>query len=279
MNEQQLQQAFLQFLAQKTGAKNEAELKQAIQKLGREGIQQAYQEFMQVMQQQQVKAAKFGAKLNYIRHLRGECPEGTEMQYFKVGGRLCKKCMKKEQDGGTVGGDPVDAFKCGRKMKKKKCATGGAIDSKAQGGAIDSAKCGKKMKKKAVGGTMVEQDKCGKKLKKKADGGDIDYNNTPTYSFASYSKATLAKCGAKLKEAAKKKTKKNCGGAKMAQGGTVNMYPSSLKEAWAREAKTAHSGHKVGGKKSVDSSKTKKKTSGACLAPRSQHTSGWRPRG
>lgn len=85
----------------------------------------------QMQQQQQVRAAKFGAKLNYIKQLRGVCPEGYEMQYFKSGGQLCKRCMKKKkrmEDGGEMPSNPVDAFKCGRKMKKKAC--GGSLKKK-----------------------------------------------------------------------------------------------------------------------------------------------------
>lgn len=120
MNEQQLQQAFLQFLMQKTGAQNEQQLEQVIQQMGEQGIQQAYAEFMQAMQQQQVQAAKFGAKLNYIRQLNGQCPEGMEMHYYKQGGRLCKKCMQAKQNGGELEtpSNPIDAFKCGRKIRK-----------------------------------------------------------------------------------------------------------------------------------------------------------------
>ena len=144
MNEQELQQAFIQYLAQKTGAKSQQELETAIQQLGEEGLKQAYQEFMQLIQQQQVQAAKFGAKLNYIKQLRGQCPDGYEMQYFKSGGTLCKKCMKKQQGGEVeTPKNPIDAFKCGRKMKKKE-----------QGGNIEFDKCGKKMKKKEIGGIM-----------------------------------------------------------------------------------------------------------------------------
>lgn len=68
--------------------------------MGQEGIQQAYQQFMQEMQQQQAQKAKFGAKLNYIKGLNGQCPEGTEMQYFKEGGNICKKCVAKQKNGG-----------------------------------------------------------------------------------------------------------------------------------------------------------------------------------
>lgn len=120
MNEQQLQQAFLQYLMQKTGAQNEQQLEQVVQQLGEDGLKQAYAQFMQEMQQQQVQAAKFGAKLNYIRKLNGQCPEGMEMHYYKQGGRLCRKCMQIKQNEGEkeAPSNPIDAFKCGRKIKK-----------------------------------------------------------------------------------------------------------------------------------------------------------------
>ena len=168
MNEQELQQAFIQFLAQKTGAKTQQELEAAIQQLGEEGLKQAYAEFMQLIQQQQVQAAKFGAKINYIKKLRGQCPDGYDLQYYKSGGQLCKKCIKKQvmQEGGNVPQDPIDQFKCGRKMKKKKCEAGGTVD-------MD--KCGAKMKKKKCeNGGFIPFDKCGKKMKKKQEGGGLE---------------------------------------------------------------------------------------------------------
>ena len=147
MNEQQLQQAFLQYLMQKTGAQNEQQLEQVVQQLGEDGLKQAYAQFMQEMQQQQVQAAKFGANLNYIKKLYGQCPEGMEMHYYKQGGRLCRKCMQAKQNGEETESpsNPIDAFKCGRKMKKKKCEIGGTVD-------MD--KCGAKMKKKQQGGDL-----------------------------------------------------------------------------------------------------------------------------
>lgn len=161
MNEQELKQAFIQFLAQKTGAKTQQELEAAIQQLGEEGLKRAYAEFMQLMQQQQVQQRKFGGMLNYINKLRGQCPEGQELQFFKIGGKVCKKCAKKVtmEDDGKTPTNVVDAFKCGRKMKKKKCENGGLID-------FD--KCGAKMKKKKYDfGGNLPLDKCGNKLKKK----------------------------------------------------------------------------------------------------------------
>ena len=91
------------------------------------------------------QAARFGAKLNYIRQLKGQCPEGYKMEYYKEGGQLCKKCMKVQQNGGDVKQAPntvagqfkMEAAKCGKKMKKKE-----------GGGTIESEKCGGKPKLK-----------------------------------------------------------------------------------------------------------------------------------
>ena len=165
---------------QKTGAQNQQQLEQVIQQLGEDGLKQAYAQFMQEMQQQQVQAAKFGAKLNYIRKLNGQCPEGMEMYYYKQGGRLCRKCIQAKQNEEEIEypSNPIDAFKCGRKIKKKKCEVGGTVD-------MD--KCGAKMKKKKCedGGT-INIDKCGAKIKKKKceDGGSIPFD----------------KCGKKMKK-------------------------------------------------------------------------------
>ena len=153
---------------------------QQIMQAAQQGDQQAaqlaqmIQQVAQQLQQQQVQAAKFGAKLNYIKQLRGVCPEGYEMQYFKAGGQLCKQCVakqKKMEEGGKAPSNPVDAFKCGRKVKKHE-----------NGGNIDFSKCGSKMKKKACGGS-VEKDKCGTKMK-----------------AACGSKLPMDKCGGKTKK-------------------------------------------------------------------------------
>ena len=188
MNEQQLQQAFLQYLMQKTGAQDEQQLEQVVQQLGEDGLEQAYAQFIQEMQQQQVQAAKFGAKLNYIKKLNGQCPDGYELQYYKSGGQLCKKCIKNQvmQDGEYLPQDPIDQFKCGRKIKKKKCEAGGTVDMDKcgakmkkkkceDGGTVNIDKCGAKIKKKKCeNGGLIPFDKCGKKMKKKQQGGDLE---------------------------------------------------------------------------------------------------------
>lgn len=119
MNEKQIKEAFIQFLAQKSGAKTQQELEKYIQSLGEEGLKQVQQEFIQLMQQQTQKAAK-GAKLNYIRQLAHKCPEGEELYYFKRGGSVGCGCKKKE-DGGEVTkaqkGDTITKFKNRKKTQ------------------------------------------------------------------------------------------------------------------------------------------------------------------
>ncbi len=107
--EQEERQAFLQYLAEKTGAQNQQELEKILQQLGKEGIQKAYAAFQQ---ERQARKARFGAKLDYIRSLRGLCPRGMRTEYYKAGGKVCKKCVE-------AGKDPVESFKSGRK-----CAAG-----------------------------------------------------------------------------------------------------------------------------------------------------------
>ena len=205
MNEQQLQQVFLQYLMQKTGAQNQQQLEQVIQQLGEDGLKQAYAQFMQEMQQQQVQAAKFGAKLNYIRKLNGQCPEGMEMYYYKQGGRLCRKCMQVKQNEEEIEypSNPIDAFKCGRKIKKKKCEIGGTVDMDKcgakmkkkkceDGGTVNIDKCGAKIKKKKCeNGGLISFDKCGNKMKKKQQGGDLETSKptkTNKTQFITYNK-------------------------------------------------------------------------------------------
>lgn len=55
---------------------------------------------------QMSQMAKQGAKLTYIKRLRGECPEGYEPKLYRAGGKACTKCEK------------IQADKCGGKAKK-----------------------------------------------------------------------------------------------------------------------------------------------------------------
>lgn len=87
---------------------------QQIQQAAQQGDQQAaqiLQMIQQIMQQseQQAQMARKGAKLNYLASLRGICPQGQHTEYFKAGGRICKKCVQ----------DAEPAKKCGGKVSKK----------------------------------------------------------------------------------------------------------------------------------------------------------------
>lgn len=138
--DEQLQQEFLQYLMQKTGAQNKQQLEQEIQQLGEDGLKREYVKFIQEIQQQGVQTAMNGAKLNYINKLNSKCPQGTHLSYYRIGGTLCKKC---EANAYNESSDPIKAFKqkCGGKVKKaakQKC--GGKVKKKELGGEIDNKK-------------------------------------------------------------------------------------------------------------------------------------------
>lgn len=196
---QQDQKAFVAYLIQISGAQTQQQLDEFINTLGEEGLKQQYQQFVQTMQNG-TQSAKKGAKLNYIKSLRGVCPEGQELGYFKEGGQICAKCVEKREKMGGIPFKPIQGekgtkvvqdFKKDLKNKKDKIT----IDSKKKtekkelGGVLnispellDMFKCGgkaKKTKKKEDGGLMkkksgipikekfIDKDKCGKKMKKK----------------------------------------------------------------------------------------------------------------
>jgi hypothetical protein len=75
---------------------------------------------MQAQQPSQKVTARLGAKLNYIRTIRGGCPEGQQLVYFKQGGRVCKKCVE------AAGGAKVKDGKKEISDFKKKKACGGS---------------------------------------------------------------------------------------------------------------------------------------------------------
>ena len=132
-----------------------------------QALEQAMGQFLQEMQGAQ--KARLGAKLNYLRSIKGSCPEGQELIYFREGGRVCKKCIQKNAYS-SRGMAAVKAFKdkCGSKMKKSK---------KELGGNIESNKCGSKMKKKSCKefGGNIQAEKCGGKTKKHLFGGTIEF--------------------------------------------------------------------------------------------------------
>lgn len=184
-----------------------------------QALEQALTQFLQEMQGAQ--KARLGAKLNYIRSLKGNAPEGMDIEYYKCGGQVKKKFVKKNACG-SKGMAAVKAFKdkCGSKMKKKSC--------KKFGGEIQSDKCGSKMKKsKKEFGGEIQFDKCGSKIKKKSCkefGGNIESD----------------KCGSKMKKKSCKEFGGNiqsdkCGGKakKHLFGGILEFQQGgSFKDAW-----------------------------------------------
>ena len=102
-NQEELQKAFMAYLIQDAQAQgiqlqSEQDLQAYAEQLGEDGIKAKYQEFIQKMQGGVM--AKLGAKLQYYKKLKGICPEGYEMTYFKVGGKICKSCQKKQMEKG-----------------------------------------------------------------------------------------------------------------------------------------------------------------------------------
>lgn len=135
-NEQELQKAFMAFLiedatTQGMQIQSEEDLKQYVESLGQEGIQAKYQEFMKLMSgaSAQKPSKRLGGHLNYLKQIKGACPDGEETYYFKEGGsvkRGCKPCMEKAKKGVKFDNedmDPVKKFKCGRKVKKAEPGT------------------------------------------------------------------------------------------------------------------------------------------------------------
>lgn len=177
------QKEFIQVLAAVMGVKSQEQLESGIKALGEDGLKTMYETYKQVknlgeeglkqlkttyskiMETKNTTYAKLGAKLNYIKQLRGECPEGYEVEKYLAGG--CVACRKKMKEGASV----VERFKsekCGGKMKKKvtKASGGSKVTEKSYKGSWNkNAEAKGKLKK--CGGKM-------KKVKKNYFGGILD---------------------------------------------------------------------------------------------------------
>lgn len=132
--EAQIQQAIAQ-ISQATGEQPETivaalkngknNFKKVLQALQQGDVQTAKQLIQQLAGK---PMARLGAKLNYIRTLKGACPEGQEVKYFKEGGQMKCKCVDKAAGGEKVkdGKKEIADFK-----KKKAC---GGMKAKLEGG-------------------------------------------------------------------------------------------------------------------------------------------------
>lgn len=111
MNEEQ--KAFTAYLIKVLNPKDAADFENKIAQLSENELKEFYKQY-KAMEGNQISMAKLGAKLSYVQTLRGECPEGYEVEKYMAGG--CVKCKKKAE-----GAKVVDIFKdkCGGKAKKR----------------------------------------------------------------------------------------------------------------------------------------------------------------
>lgn len=124
MNEEQ--QAFTAYLIKVLNPKDAADFENKVAQLSENDLKEFYKQY-KAMEGNQISMAKLGAKLSYVQTLRGECPEGYEVEKYMAGG--CVKCKKKAE-----GAKVVDIFKdkCGGKAKKRvKKDQKGAVVNKA----------------------------------------------------------------------------------------------------------------------------------------------------
>lgn len=124
MNEEQ--KAFTTYLIKVLNPKDAADFENKIAQLSENELKEFYKQY-KAMEGNQISMAKLGAKLSYVQTLRGECPEGYEVEKYMAGG--CVKCKKKAE-----GAKVVDIFKdkCGGKAKKRvKKDQKGAVVNKA----------------------------------------------------------------------------------------------------------------------------------------------------
>lgn len=124
MNEEQ--KAFTAYLIKALNPKDAADFENKVVQLSENELKEFYKQY-KAMEGNQISMAKLGAKLSYVQTLRGECPEGYEVEKYMAGG--CVKCKKKAE-----GAKVVDIFKdkCGGKAKKRvKKDQKGAVVNKA----------------------------------------------------------------------------------------------------------------------------------------------------
>ena len=164
-----------------------------------QALEQAMGQFLQEMQQ--APKARLGAKLNYVRSLRGLAPEGMEVEYYKEGGQVKKKFVKpaggaKEKDGKKEIADFKKKKACGG--SKMKFQPGGKAPKKEQWTKEDDKKLLKyrlkgtknpaekrdstevqtkwnKLPEKVKKQHEVQEEKCGGKAKKHMFGGIIGF--------------------------------------------------------------------------------------------------------
>lgn len=180
------QQEFVAFLKKKYGnTLNEKKLQQ-LKDSGQ--LEKDIEEFKNSKKTQAKKAAH-GAKLDYLKAISHKCPDGQELYYFKVGGRVDCGCKgKKMEEGGKA--EETGVQRIVRKVKdkiekKKQNLQNKPLTEEERKKAQEWSKEYKRtMKASGIGNRdWVEGDKCGGKVKKHQTGGIMltsKYNFRPT---------------------------------------------------------------------------------------------------
>lgn len=107
--QQQVKQLVKQVAA---GNKEAAAQVKQIMEAAKKGDEKALQIAKLIEQEiQAIQKDKQGAKINYIRHLKGKCPEGEELVYFKKGGLMTCGCQKKQNGAKLEKVNAVEKFK------------------------------------------------------------------------------------------------------------------------------------------------------------------------
>ena len=210
----ELQEQFLQFLVQKSGAKSKKELEDYVKSLGEDGLQKAYEEFAQVMQKQ-AKKAQHGTKLQYFRFLKNRCAEDEELYYYKKGGSLGCGCKKKMEEGGqTPKKSPIDKFRnAWTKKDEQKLDSLSSQKKLTPQGQKEKERLQNKFKKapnrkdyeieEGKKGTKLSKDCGGSALKLKKKGGEVCPKCGKIHAAGMgciVAKFKAAKCGAKMKK-------------------------------------------------------------------------------
>ena len=168
------QRAFVLYAAKVLKCSSPEELDKKLQNLSEDELNNLVQSFDQLYNQQMENntiMARLGSKLNYIQKLNNKCPEGYEIEYYRVGGELCSRCkqgaipMAAKKNGGVAKDIKAEIAKCGCKAKKKKAENGTVLD-----------KCGGKAKKKKMqdgGKSNYDTKKVAENIKKHLNGGLI----------------------------------------------------------------------------------------------------------
>ncbi len=176
--EEQIKQAFAEFCKVNNLQPNEESWAQ-------------FQQYLEQVAQQQTQMAKLGAKLNYIKNIKGECPEGTEKYYFKAGGRICSACrgINTAEEGMEIQpkGNKKAISSTVQNYRNSQASATTSIYSK-----IDSKKHEELASKRAKGKLTPQEEQEYKRLTSK-------FRNQPKSVQSKYA-TDIDKCGGKMKK-------------------------------------------------------------------------------